>query len=735
MKRTIIFLLLLACVLIAQAQKIDQRLTRLVEQSNTRRAQGLRPLNADDVNKEIAVLFNADGTVKSVSAIATLKDGAVCPTEQLNQMGIDIRFQLGNMVALHIPADHLKQLEQVDEFSYISADEVKRVMNDEARKSAGVNQVNTPAAAQTSGLPQAYTGSGVVIGVIDRGIDYNHAAFRNADGSTRIKKVIQYSEEADALLEFTPDYTNLTTDDPNTSHGSHTSATAGGTDTGNGWQGMAPEADLVLAGLGTSTTDGNIVAAMKKIFEYADLVKKPAVINISLGGVAGLHDGSDMMAQGIAELTENGTKPGRAVVCSSANSAAMWQSIIKTMPNTSDELKTVLGASAITNDNQVQYSEQYYMYASDYQDFTPRLVMIDLKTGNTVDMQGHVKDAEGEIYNANTIKLISVNEKPLKGGNAKAWYVSFVSSNVFLDNPSYRLAIMVKAGHDGQTINMMCTGDGNREPCFDAPQSEGNYNFAANGWTKGNSDFACNTSICNDAVISVGAYVTKDKWNNYLGTTYNYPESSLTGAYQQVGEIADFSSYCIDDNGKARPTLIAPGMGLTSAANSYDQNYFQQAQPGVVRTDLGSGKYTLNEEVKMFERSNWYLLTQGTSMSSPVATGIVALWMQANPQLTVNQIIDIMKETCDNDEWTTDVSKIPSHNKVQAGFGKINCLKGLKKILGATAIDRVAIDGHRQATPATMYSVDAPVFNIMGQQVDKSHKGIVIYKGRKYVNK
>ncbi|MBL1488512.1 hypothetical protein ELC62_29115, partial [Klebsiella pneumoniae] len=92
----------------------------------------------------------------------------------------------------------------------------------------------------------------------------------------------------------------------------------------------------------------------------------------------------------------------------------------------------------------------------------------------------------------------------------------------------------------------------------------------------------------------------------------------------------------MDDNGKARPTLIAPGMGLTSAANSYDQNYFQQAQPGVVRTDLGSGKYTLNEEVKMFERSNWYLLSQGTSMSSPVATGIVALWMQANPQLTVN---------------------------------------------------------------------------------------------------
>ena len=41
----------------------------------------------------------------------------------------------------------------------------------------------------------------------------------------------------------------------------------------------------------------------------------------------------------------------------------------------------------------------------------------------------------------------------------------------------------------------------------------------------------------------------------------------------------------------------------------------------------------------------------------------------------------------------------------------------------------------REATPSTMYSVDAPVYNMMGQRVDKSQKGLVIYKGRKYVNK
>ena len=143
----------------------------------------------------------------------------------------------------------------------------------------------------------------------------------------------------------------------------------------------------------------------------------------------------------------------------------------------------------------------------------------------------------------------------------------------------------------------------------------------------------------------------------------------------------------------------------------------------------------LTGNVNKFGRNNWYLMDQGTSMSCPAAAGVVALWLQANPELSANDVKDIIKESCINDEWTTDVTNIPSGNKVQAGLGKINCLMGLKKIKGATAIDMVRIDGQRQATPSTMYSVDAPVYNMMGQRVDRSHRGLVIYKGRKYVNK
>lgn len=207
--------------------------------------------------------------------------------------------------------------------------------------------------------------------------------------------------------------------------------------------------------------------------------------------------------------------------------------------------------------------------------------------------------------------------------------------------------------------------------------------------------------------------------------------SQLTGENQELGEIADFSSYGVDDNGIARPTVIAPGMGLVSAANNWDQEHLVSGQPGQpIPNDV-----VLISNKEQNGRNNWYYLTQGTSMSCPHTAGIVALWMQANKELTVNEIKKIMEATCVNDEFTTNEAMIPSHNKVQAGFGKIDCLAGLKKILNTTGIETIAAGGHREATPATMYSVDAPVYNMMGQRVNKSQKGLVIYKGRKYVNK
>ena len=714
------------------AQKIDQRLTRLIEKSALRRAQGAEPLDPEAVNKTIAVSFNADGTIASFSAIAMLKDGAECPTARLEQMGVKVRYQIGDMLALSIPADKLQLLEDVEEIRYVKADEMLRPVNDLARKETKADQITDATKASAAGLPQAYTGKGVVLGIIDQGIDFNHAAFRNADGSTRVAKaIIMTSNQGNYTSYNSAEIPDLYTDQFVTSHGTHTSATAGGSVLGNGKQGVAPETELYLCGLSDYPNLTAIAGCIEEIFKYADQVKKPAVVSISMGNINNLHDGSDGISTAVKKLTENGTKPGRAVVISSSNSAANWQSIVQ-----SGTVKTVLGsATEVTAQNPATYNALYSFYASDYQDFTIALKVVDTTTGTVSDLGSHMLDLKtGTVINDKWEKYTNIaTASPSK--NAVVYYLDFQSAAVKLDDAKYRLAI-VATSKDGQKLKMICNGDGNNEPCFNAPTVTGGYDFAANGWTKGYGDFAFSSHICNDAIISVGSYITRPRWTPWQGKEIGYVESKLTGKLQQTGEISDFSSWGIDDNGKTYPTIIAPGQGIISAANNFDATMFTVENNSIVpNSESSDARDYLIENVDKFNRPNWYMLEQGTSMSCPHAAGIIALWLQAKPSLTVNEIKSVLKETCVNDTWTTDVANIPSGNKIQAGYGKIDAIAGLKKILNTSAIDIVPVDGHRQATPATMYSVDAPVYNIMGQQVDKSHRGFVIYKGRKYFNK
>ena len=735
-KGILISLALLLMLTGAYAQKIDQRLTGLVEKSALRRAQGAEPLDPKAVNKTIAVSFNADGTIASFSGIAILKEGAECPTARLEQMGVQVRFQIGKMVALNIPADKLQALEEVEEISYVKADEMLRPTNDLARKETKADQIVEAAKATAAGLPQAYTGKGVVLGIIDQGIDFNHAAFRHADGSTRVVKAFMMNDNNGHYSSATGEgVTGFTTDNMTTSHGTHTAATATGTELGNGQQGVAPEVDIILCGLNQYTSTTNIAGFIKEIFAYAKQVNKPAVVSISMGSILFLHDGSDFIAEAVREETKNGTEAGRVVLISSANSAANWQSIVK-----SGSTNTVMGsATEVTATAPAVYNCFYTFYASDYQDFTIALKVVDITTGEVMPIGNHVLHQKSGAVMEN-FDLIKVSNYPTatSGKTAVVYYLNLMETAVKLDDAKYRLAV-VATSKEGQNLKLICNGDNNSEPCFDAPTVSGGYDFAANGWTKGNGNIAISASICDDAVISVGSYITRTGWNTREGKGVGYPESTFTGKVQQIGEISDFSSWGTDDNGKPYPTIIAPGQGVISAANNYDYSTFikDDTNPGgaVPNPNSNEAKNFLIENVDKHNRRNWYILEQGTSMSCPHAAGIIALWLQAKPSLTVNDIKSVLKETCVNDTWTTEVANIPSGNKIQAGYGKIDAVAGLKKILNTSAIDVVTIGGQRQATPATMYSVDAPVYNMLGQRVDKAQKGLVIYKGRKYVNK
>ena len=706
----------MTCILLLGAtavfsQKVDQRLMRMMSQNS-------------EMNQN-----RRASAQRAVAVTAYLKEGAECPTKLLEEKGIEVHRVIDNMVSMTVPVEKLKEFEAIDEFILVNPTTVSRTFNMEASKSSKASIVNDATQAVANGLPQAYTGKGVVVGIIDTGIDYNHAAFMDANGNSRVVKVLNFVSDLDLGGSFqeykTPaEIATVKTDNYRESHGTHTSATAVGSEHGNSLHGVATEAEIILVGRGVFGTDENTVDAIDRIFQYADSKNMPAVINISMGHMNDLHDGSTLIAKAIKQQTNEGTKPGRIVVMSAGNSADNRYSIVKTLGNADAngwQLKTVIGSYNVPTATEMpDYSIlNVFMYANDGKDFTATLKAVNIETGEVKE----VSEMSEGLFGPDIDKGEKVN---IKGEKVVTWSVT--ATECAMKGKDWRLAVFVK-GTAGQTITMVRSDEGVKEWGLYAPEKLKDQDY-----TDGCPNMAFNCDACDDAIISVGAYTTMTEWQDYFYNMRHFIPSKITGQEQVVGEIADFSSFCVDNNGKNRPTVLAPGQGLLSAVSNYDASFFDGEGVPNKEKDL-TYLCPATMMVSPNNRSNWYGMMAGTSMSSPHTAGIIALWLQANPQLTEQQAVEIIKQTSMKDDFVTDVSKIPSHNLVQAANGKIDALAGLKKILNTTNIETIGMDGRREATPATMYSVDAPVYNMMGQRVDKNTRGMVIYKGRKYVNK
>ena len=206
---------------------------------------------------------------------------------ELEKMGVKVTGKFKTFVTASVPVNKLEEVAKLSSVKQVGIARNARLLTDVAKT---ITNADKAWDGTNYGLPQGYTGQGVVLGIIDDGIQFNHRAFLDDNGNSRVKAVyMPNASSANGGTRATIDgvqlmgyqYTtasqiaNLTCDDTGESHGTLTTGCAAGSHVGN-YAGMAPEADLVLAGCGSSLTDNAIMSSAKYIANYAkNVLGKP----------------------------------------------------------------------------------------------------------------------------------------------------------------------------------------------------------------------------------------------------------------------------------------------------------------------------------------------------------------------------------------------------------------------------------------------------------------------------
>ncbi len=171
--------------------------------------------------------------------------------------------------------------------------------------------------------PFRLKGEGVLLGIIDSGINYTHPDFRNADGTTRIAYIwdqtiagnppegyligTEYTkEDINAALAETSavERNKIVPSRDDIGHGTHVAGIAGGNGRASNGRvvGAAPEAEFIIVKLGRPDFEGfvrniEIMLALRYVIQKATQMGKPIAINLSIGTNLGPHDGTALLEQ------------------------------------------------------------------------------------------------------------------------------------------------------------------------------------------------------------------------------------------------------------------------------------------------------------------------------------------------------------------------------------------------------------------------------------------------------
>lgn len=544
---------------------------------------------------------------------------------------------------------------------------------------------NVAPAHMGEGLDMPYTGSGVIVGLIDCGFDFNHINFFDSNGVSRVKAVylpldttmtppvVNMVRLPGSCYESPDQIATLTTDDNQSTHGTLTAGLAVGGYKDNGWYGMAPDADIVLCGMPEGElTDVRVANCISYICDYARRQMKPCVISMSLCSNVGPHDGTSYLNRVCQQLAG----PGRVFVTSAGNDGAYNVTSHRTIENSRDTVFTLLNGFRAST----QYSGYVNARSNAKKPFNTRLIVVNKSNGEILYRSRAIGATSRGVLATFSTETDTVLARYFTGS------VEVIGSIEANGKPNSMCNIDMVANSRNYCLGFQYySPSANDLVIFTSKYAYiDSYGFS---WAeKGSSVGSISDLAATDSIISVGSYNSRQTVPLRDGSYYFRPNST-------PGYLSSFSSYGPDENGISRPDVCAPGSVLVSSANRYfvDAPNLQYWQPSAF---VDGVEYTYSPDL-------------GTSMSAPIVAGAIALWMQAVPTLTVNDVREVLKRTALRDSY------VRSGSRERWGAGKLDAYAGLLNVL---KLDEIVGDVNNDRE-VNIADINVVISIILGEEV------------------
>lgn len=592
---------------------------------------------------------------------AFVRTSSAADTTTLKAEGCRVLASLGDITIAAMPLNSVAALSQLSCVLRIEAQRGNTVTLD----SLGLI-INVPPIHEGRNLPQAFDGTGVVVGMQDVGFDLTNPTFLSDDTRRwRIKSFWDQlaKSESGSTLFVGADYTDEAAlravahsrDAHIIPHGTLTTSIAAGTGFGSPYRGMAPGSDICLVSNAVNVdaplipeedkykyTYATDALGFKYIFDYAQSKGLPCVINFSEGSPQDFRGDDVLYFEALRRLTG----PGRILVSAAGN-------------NSTDPTyfrKPAGTASAGTFVKKWSKSAMLTMKAR--QHFKLRLTAYGSPNRELVfDTKAIVAAPDSTVTDTlryATYKLaVDIQAFPSCYDEEETAYDVTISGAEYVGVGSKPLSMEI-LGSDADVEVF----------CLSGQMYANSLNPAL---CDGEKTHNINSPAAAPSVICVGATAHRTCVTNFKG------EKIDTGI-KDVGDIAYYSSVGPTFAGLTKPDVVAPGSAITSAFSSF----YIEADPTRL---TGQTVATFDYEGRTYA---WYY-EQGTSLSSPAVAGTIALWLQAVPTLSPEDVMEVIAATSIRHDPSL------SYPNNTWGYGEIDAYRGLLHLLKLDSVKDISL--------------------------------------------